>query len=90
MVPYLARGAKQLGAEEKAQGTWSLVHGDYKIDNLIFGRSKKDGKWRVVGVLDWELCTLGSPVSHEANGEGRLAPRAEPDLGFFSSRIWPT
>ena len=63
MVPYLARGAKQLGQEEKAQGTWSLVHGDYKIDNLIFGRSKKDGKWRVVGVLDWELCTLGSPVS---------------------------
>lgn len=62
MVPYLQRGAKQLGAEEKKKGVWGLVHGDYKIDNLIFDKDAR-GRWRVVGVLDWELCTLGSPVS---------------------------
>lgn len=37
----------------------SLVHGDYRVDNLVFDR----GGPRVIGVLDWELSTLGHPLA---------------------------
>jgi aminoglycoside phosphotransferase (APT) family kinase protein len=36
----------------------TLVHGDYKLDNLIFA---PDGV-RIAGVLDWEMSTLGDPL----------------------------
>ncbi len=36
-----------------------LIHGDYRLDNLIFDANEL----RVIGVLDWELSTLGDPIS---------------------------
>ena len=40
-------------------GRVSLVHGDYRLDNLIFASDRP----KVAAVLDWELSTLGHPFA---------------------------
>jgi len=40
-------------------GLVSLVHGDYRLDNMMFA----PGQPQVIAVLDWELSTLGHPYS---------------------------
>lgn len=39
------------------QSRTSVVHGDYRIDNILFD------KGRLTAVLDWELATLGDPLA---------------------------
>ena len=45
-------------------GSVALVHGDFRIDNLMFSKNKAE----IAAVVDWELSTLGHPLS---------------DLGYF-------
>ena len=35
----------------------SIVHGDFRLDNIVFSQNN------VLGVLDWELSTLGHPIA---------------------------
>ena len=50
------------------------MHGDYRIDNLIFHPSEP----RVIGVLDWELSTIGDPLADFAYHA--MAWRVSPEL----------
>jgi aminoglycoside phosphotransferase (APT) family kinase protein len=46
-----------------AQSRSSIVHGDYRIDNTILDSTQATN---VVAVLDWEMSTLGDPLSDAA------------------------
>ena len=59
VMPEMERLITWLPQTLPGQTRVSVVHGDYRIDNLIFARDQP----KVLAVLDWELSTLGDPMA---------------------------
>lgn len=60
LIPHMAEFVSYFSdkkAQPKDRGT--LIHGDFKIDNLVFHKTEP----RVIGILDWEMSTIGHPLS---------------------------
>ncbi|WP_375291846.1 phosphotransferase family protein [Qipengyuania sp.] len=58
-MPRMERLIEWLPQTIPPQHESSIVHGDYRLDNLIFHKTEN----RVIAVLDWELSTLGDPIA---------------------------
>ena len=58
-IPAMDRLIEWLPANAPDQQRTSVVHGDYRLDNMIFHPAEP----KVVAVLDWELSTLGDPLA---------------------------
>jgi aminoglycoside phosphotransferase (APT) family kinase protein len=58
-IPEFEKLAEWLPKTVPQQERVSIVHGDYRLDNMIFHATDP----RVQAVLDWELSTLGDPMA---------------------------
>jgi aminoglycoside phosphotransferase (APT) family kinase protein len=57
-IPLVEDVHDRLSARIPEQGEATIVHGDYRLDNMILAPSGE-----VAAVVDWELCTLGDPLA---------------------------
>lgn len=57
-IPAMDKLIEWLPAHIPPGDETSIVHGDYRMDNMIFHPTEP----RVIAVLDWELSTLGHPL----------------------------
>lgn len=57
-IPEMERLIGFLPESLPEQSRSSIVHGDYRIDNVLY-----DGDGTLSAVLDWELATLGDPLA---------------------------
>ena len=67
----------RLAARIPAQEGASIVHGDYRLDNMILTDSGE-----VAAVVDWELCTLGDPLADVGTLMAYWPERDAPDISF--------
>lgn len=59
-IPEVEQMSAWLREHMPAQSGATLVHNDYKYDNMILDASDIT---QVKGVLDWEMCTIGDPLA---------------------------
>jgi aminoglycoside phosphotransferase (APT) family kinase protein len=57
-LPLVDEVHRALAGRIPEQGPATIVHGDYRLDNVILSE-----RGEVVAVVDWELCTLGDPLA---------------------------
>jgi aminoglycoside phosphotransferase (APT) family kinase protein len=63
-----------------------VIHNDFKMDNLVFDGADPAS---VIGVLDWEMATLGDPLM-DLGGNLAFWVEADDDVGFQRFRRVPT
>jgi len=62
-LPQIDEIARRLDAALPESGPPTIVHGDYRLDNTMLA---PDDAGKIVAVLDWEMSTLGDPLTDVA------------------------
>jgi aminoglycoside phosphotransferase (APT) family kinase protein len=64
----------------------AVIHNDYKLDNVVLD---PETPLKIVGVLDWEMATIGDPIMDLGNSMAYWVNRDDPD-GMQLIRMLPT
>jgi aminoglycoside phosphotransferase (APT) family kinase protein len=85
-VPSFERVMAWLEANRPADVRICVIHNDFRLDNVVLAQ---DDPLRVVGVLDWELATLGDPLMDLGSALAYWV-QADDDWGFRRFRLQPS
>ncbi|WP_236791155.1 phosphotransferase family protein [Amycolatopsis sp. GM8] len=78
-IEGMDRLRERLGRHLPESGAATIVHGDYRLDNVLVGTGD-----RITAVLDWEMSTLGDPLTDLALMVA-YAELGKQDVGFVSN-----
>ena len=59
-IPEVAQISEWMQNNRPSSSDAALIHNDYKFDNVVLDPGDLT---RIIGVLDWEMCTIGDPLS---------------------------
>ncbi len=85
-IPDLERAGAWLAANLPPSTDASLIHNDFKFDNLVLDPADIT---RVVGILDWEMATLGDPLMDLGTALAYWVEENDPPL-LATFRFGPT
>lgn len=85
-VPSYERVMTWLAANQPADVRTCVVHNDFRLDNVVLGPVDP---LQVVGVLDWELATLGDPLMDLGSALAYWV-QADDDWAFRRFRLQPS
>jgi aminoglycoside phosphotransferase (APT) family kinase protein len=75
-IPEMEWLAAWLAARMPPETGAALIHNDYKYDNLVLAA---DDLTRIIGVLDWEMSTVGDPLMDLGTALGYWVEAGDPD-----------
>ncbi|MDL9935189.1 phosphotransferase family protein [Gordonia sp. ABSL1-1] len=81
-LPDVDKLVSELSERVPAESRESVVHGDYRVDNTIIAA---DDPGRITAVVDWEMSTLGDPLTDVALMCVYRAPVFDTVLGFSAA-----
>ena len=64
----------------------AIIHNDYKLDNLVLA---PENPLKVIGILDWEMATIGDPLMDLGSSLAYWVQKDDPDT-LQSIRLMPT
>ena len=79
-VPAVESVAEWLAANLPESGPATIVHGDYRLGNVMLA---PDAPARVVAVFDWEMATIGDPLADVGYLCAVWVDRRDPPGGLF-------
>ena len=87
-IAAVDRVAAWLERHQPASPAVTIVHGDYRLGNVMFAPGTPGGRARVAAVFDWEMATIGDPLADIGYLSAIWIERDDPPLGMFElSRV---
>lgn len=79
-IPAVESVGRWLGEQMPEQSEATIVHGDYRIGNVIYGLRPPP---RLAAILDWEMATIGDPLADVGYLCMMWSERSDPEGGLF-------